>query len=273
MCCAAPAGVPRIRLALESRWILTIALSLKSLFTSARMSIIEATCARTSPELYLQCVADEQAGLSLGFDLANWTDVICVVYLVGATVVNLAALVHCGMDVSAETATEGRGWTECTDLVMCFRINKAYDATHIKYLRKVNAICFVAISAFALYNAYVDGVMGIALAQPIGIILALLSLLNVYSPNQDVAGVPFSDFKDHTAEKLGRRGNQFTWWDLFKSAPDLVLKKFAEAELGDRMEKSEKSATLGADPKVEKKEKKKSFFGKKKEGGDGKELV
>ena len=44
-------------------------------------------------------------------------------------------------------------------------------------------------------------------------------------------------------------------------------------ELGDRMEKSEKSATLGADPKVEKKEKKKSFFGKKKEGGDGKELV
>ena len=158
MCCAAPAGVPRTRLALESRWILTIALSLKSLFTSARMSIIEATCATTSPELYLQCVADEQAGLSLGFDLANWT-------------------------------------------------------------------------------------------------------------------VPFSDFKDHTAEKLGRRGNQFTWWDLFKSAPDLVLKKFAEAELGDRMEKSEKSATLGADPKVEKKEKKKSFFGKKKEGGDGKELV
>ena len=128
MCCAAPAGVPRTRLALESRWILTIALSLKSLFTSARMSIIEATCATTSPELYLQCVADEQAGLSLGFDLANWTDVICVVYLVGATVVNLAALVHCGMDVSAETATEGRGWTECTDLVLCFRINKAYDA-------------------------------------------------------------------------------------------------------------------------------------------------
>ena len=81
MCCAAPAGVPRTRLALESRWILTIALSLKSLFTSARMSIIEATCARTSPELYLQCVAQEQAGLSLGFDLANWTDVICVVYL------------------------------------------------------------------------------------------------------------------------------------------------------------------------------------------------
>ena len=40
------------------------------------------------------------------------------------------------------------------------------------------------------------------------------------------------------------------------------------------MEKSEKSATLGADPKVEKKEKKKgSIFGKKKEGGDGKELV
>ena len=126
MCCAAPAGVPRTRLVLESRWILTIALSLKSLFTSARMSIIEATCARTSPELYLQCVADEQAGLSLGFDLANWTDVICVVYLVGATLVNLAALVHCGMDVSRETATEGRGWTECTDLVMCFRINKAY---------------------------------------------------------------------------------------------------------------------------------------------------
>ena len=143
MCCAAPAGVPRTRLALESRWILTIALSLKSLFASARMSIVEATCARTSPELYLQCVA----------------------------------------------------------------------------------------------------------------------------------GVPFSDFKDHTAEKLGRRGNQFTWWDLFKSAPDLVLKKFAEAELGDRMEKSEKSATLGADPKVEKKEKKKSIFGKKKESGDGKELV
>ena len=56
MCCAAPAGVPRTRLALESRWILTIALSLKSLFTSARMSIIEATCATTSPELYLQCV-------------------------------------------------------------------------------------------------------------------------------------------------------------------------------------------------------------------------
>ena len=151
MCCAAPAGVPRTRLALESRWILTIALSLKSLFTSARMSIIEATCATTSPELYLQCVADEQAGLSLGFDLANWTDVICVVYLVGATLVNLAALVHCGID--------------------------------------------------------------------------------------------------------------------------LVLKKFAEAELGDRMEKSEKSATLGADPKVEKKEKKKSIFGKKKESGDGKELV
>ena len=88
--------------------------------------------------------------------------------------------------------------------------------------------------------------------------------------NQDVAGVAFSDFKDHTAEKLGRRGNQFTWWDLFKSAPDLVLKKFAEAELGDRIEKS---ATLGADPKSEKKEKKKSFFGKKKESGDGKELV
>lgn len=40
MCCAAPAGVPRTRLVLESRWILTIALSLKSLFTSARMSII-----------------------------------------------------------------------------------------------------------------------------------------------------------------------------------------------------------------------------------------
>ena len=191
-----------------------------------------------------------QAGLSLGFDLANWTDVICVVYLVGATLVNLAALVHCGMDVSRETATdEGRGWTECTDLVMCFRINKAYDAGHIKCLRSVNAVCFVAISAFALYNAYVDGV------------------------NQDVAGVPFSDFKDHTAEKLGRRGNQFTWWDLFKSAPDLVLKKSPRPSLVDRMEKSEKSATLGADPKVEKKEKKKSFFGKKKESGDGKELV
>ena len=62
-----------------------------------------------------------------------------------------------------------------------------------------------------------------ALAQPIGIILALLSLLNVYSPNQDVAGVPFSDFKEHTAEKLGRGGNQFTWWELFKSAPRLSL--------------------------------------------------
>ena len=74
-----------------------------------------------------------------------------------------------------------------------------------------------------------------------------------------------SERSDHH-ERLGGE-------DLFKSAPDLVLKKFAEAELGDRMEKSEKSATLGADPKVEKKEKKKSFFGKKKEGGDGKELV
>ena len=29
---------------------------------------------------------------------------------------------------------------------------------------------------------------------------------------------------------------------------DAPLKKFAEAELGDRMEKSEKSATLGAEP-------------------------
>ena len=41
MCCAAPAGVPRTRLVLESRWILTIALSLKSLFTSARDPKVE----------------------------------------------------------------------------------------------------------------------------------------------------------------------------------------------------------------------------------------
>ena len=186
MCCAAPAGVPRTRLALESRWILTIALSLKSLFTSARMSIIEATCARTSPELYLQCVADEQAGLSLGFDLANWTD-----EPPRATLVNAAPLHGLALESFVRQI-----WPMCFQDQQGVR-RRPYSALGQRGL-------------FRRYSAFARSTLGRRHRHS-------RTRASAHA-NQDVAGVPFSDFKDHRP-RSSVAGNQFTWWDLFKSAP------------------------------------------------------